>query len=310
MVNVAIDFAAVALWMQSWQKNLVEQFEHIDAKQRFIADTWEHSSGGGGISCLLRDGDVWEQVGVNYSNISGTSLPPSALAQQSISFAVEAFNATGVSVVAHPVNPHVPTVHANFRFFNATGKKAQQYWWFGGGYDLTPCYAYEEDCYDWHHRLQETCAPFGKALYPQFKDRCDEYFYLPHRQETRGVGGIFFDQLNDLGFKVSFDLVQALADNFAPAYFAIVEKRRHQDFSNQQRDFQLYRRGRYVEFNLLWDRGTRFGIDSGGRTESILMSLPPYARWQYGWQAEAGSAEDRLTKYFLKPRDWLNDKVS
>jgi coproporphyrinogen III oxidase len=255
------------------------------------------------LSCILSNGTVFEQAGVGFSHVFGDNLPPSATKSRP-ELAGSGFQAIGVSLVIHPTNPYVPTTHANFRFFTA-GSEDVSAWWFGGGFDLTPYYPFEEDVVHWHQTAKGACDPFGEDLYLRYKNWCDEYFYLKHRNETRGVGGLFFDDLNDLGFDRSFAFLQSCGDSFLPAYGPIVKKRKDHPYGERQREFQLYRRGRYVEFNLIYDRGTIFGLQSGGRTESILMSLPPRVRWQYDWSPAADSAEAKLYSDFLRPRDWL-----
>ncbi len=255
---------------------------------------------------MLSDGAVFEQAGVGFSHVFGDQLPPSATRNRP-DLAGAGFQAVGVSVVIHPQNPYVPTTHANFRFFTAGDENPV--WWFGGGFDLTPYYPFDEDVRHWHLAARDACAPYGDDLYARYKDWCDQYFYLKHRGETRGVGGLFFDDVNEPGFDRSFEFVQSVAECFLPAYRDIVNRRRNHPFGERQREFQLYRRGRYVEFNLIYDRGTLFGLQSGGRTESILMSLPPRVRWRYNWQPEEGSPEARLYSDFLRPRDWLEPEA-
>jgi len=253
---------------------------------------------------VLRNGHVFEQAGVNFSHVSGGSLPPSATASRP-ELSGRSFQALGVSLVIHPRNPHVPTCHANVRLLVAEKPGEPDVWWFGGGYDLTPYYPVLEDVIGWHTTARAACTPFGEAVYPRYKDWCDRYFFLKHRQETRGVGGLFFDDLNEWGFERCFDFQQAVGNSFLQAYLPIVQRRKDTAWNEEQRQFQLYRRGRYVEFNLVYDRGTLFGLQSGGRTESILMSLPPLVRWEYDWKPQAGSPEEALYRDYLKPRDWL-----
>ena len=296
-------------YLQSLQLRIVAEIEQLDGKATFRRDAWDRPGGGGGLSCVLGDGDVFEQAGVGFSHVFGDTMPPSATKTRP-ELAGSGFQAVGVSLVIHPRNPYVPTTHANFRFF-AAGDGGDPVWWFGGGFDLTPYYPFEEDVVHWHKIAKAACDPFGDDLYARYKKNCDEYFYLKHRDETRGVGGLFFDDLNELGFDRSFEFLQAAGDSFLPAYRPIVKKRKDHPYGERQREFQLYRRGRYVEFNLIYDRGTIFGLQSGGRTESILMSLPPRVRWEYNWAPEAGSAEAKLYSDFLRPRDWLgNDGAS
>ncbi len=273
------------------------------AAPRFVEDAWQRAEGGGGRSRVLKEGGVFEQGGVNFSRVEGARLPPSASAHRP-ELAGRAWTALGVSLVVHPRNPYVPTTHMNVRYFEARAENGDAAWWFGGGFDLTPYYPFDEDVVHWHTVARDLCAPFGADAYPKYKRWCDEYFFLKHRGETRGVGGLFFDDLNAGGFEHSFGLMQAVGDAFLTAYVPIVEKRKSTPFGDREREFQLYRRGRYVEFNLVYDRGTLFGLQSGGRTESILMSLPPRVRFEYAYSPEAGSPEARLAEY-LKPRDWL-----
>lgn len=297
------DWRAVSDWLREWQSALVADFERADGVGRFVADDWTRPGGGGGRTMCLKDGEVWERIGVNFSHVFGDALPEAASAERPHLVGAK-FNAVGVSVIAHPCNPHVPASHANLRFFVAEPVDAETLWWFGGGCDLTPCYGYDEDCRDWHRRLREACAPFGDDVYARLKRQCDEYFYLPHRDEARGIGGLFFDDWNHDDFERDFEFMRAVAQAYPEAYLPLAARRRHQDFSPRQRQFQLWRRGRYVEFNLLWDRGTRFGIESGGRADSILISLPPLASWEYGFEAEPGSPEAEFAERYLKPGDW------
>jgi len=292
-------------YLQSLQQRIVAELEQLDGRASFRRDAWDRPGGGGGLSCVLSDGGVFEQAGVGFSHVFGDKMPPSATKNRP-ELAGSGFQAVGVSLVIHPRNPYVPTTHANFRFFSA-GDGADSVWWFGGGFDLTPYYAFEEDIVHWHRTAKAACDPFGDGLYARYKKCCDDYFYLKHRDETRGVGGLFFDDVNEPGFERSFEFLQAAGDSFLPAYRPIVKKRKDHPYGERQREFQLYRRGRYVEFNLIYDRGTIFGLQSGGRTESILMSLPPRVRWEYDWQPEPGSPEEKLYSDFLRPRDWLGD---
>ena len=291
-------------FLRALQSRLCTTLEHLDGKAEFAHDAWKRAAGGGGESRVLTGGAVFEQAGVGFSHVFGDEMPPSATRTRP-DLAGKRFQAVGVSLVLHPLNPYVPTTHANFRFF--TAGEGQPVWWFGGGFDLTPFYPFREDVVHWHQTARDACDPFGADLYPRYKEWCDNYFYLKHRQETRGVGGLFFDDINEHGFDQSFAFVRAIADSFLPAYTPIVEKRRKHPYGARQRDFQLYRRGRYVEFNLLYDRGTLFGLQSGGRTESILMSLPPQVRWAYDWKPEPGSAEEALYRDYLRPRNWLTE---
>jgi coproporphyrinogen III oxidase len=289
--------AAVREYFSALQKALVARLESLDG-ERFRADAWTRAEGGGGTSCILEDGRVFERAGVNYSVVNGSALPPSASANRP-QLAGQAWEAMGVSLVLHPGNPYCPTVHFNVRFF-----EAKDAWWFGGGMDLTPYYGFEEDARHFHGCCRQALEPFGGEYYPRFKAWCDRYFFLKHRNEPRGIGGIFFDDLAEPDFDFCFRLVRAVSEAFLPAYLPIVERRTAVPFGSREREFQLYRRGRYVEFNLVYDRGTLFGLQSGGRAESILMSLPPQAAWRYDWKPQAGSSEEKLYTDFLKPRDW------
>jgi len=286
------------------QDRICNELTAEDGGGSFREDNWERPEGGGGRSRVLTGGAVIEKGGVNFSHVYGGLLPPSASAARP-ELAGRSFEAMGVSLVIHPENPLVPTSHANVRFFIAEKEGEAPVWWFGGGYDLTPYYPFAEDCLHWHQTAKAACEPFAGDLYPRFKTWCDEYFYLKHRGETRGVGGLFFDDFNELGFDDSFAFMRAVGDSYIPAYRPIVARRKAMPWTAAQRDFQLYRRGRYVEFNLVYDRGTLFGLQTGGRTESILMSLPPLARWEYDWHPEPGSAEADLYDNYLKPRDWV-----
>ncbi|MGF2687391.1 oxygen-dependent coproporphyrinogen oxidase [Marinobacter sp. DUT-3] len=298
------DSNAVKQYLLALQENIAQRLAAVDGKAGFITDAWDRPEGGGGISRVITDGAVFEKGGVNFSHVMGDTMPPSATAHRP-HLAGAPWQAMGVSLVIHPHNPMVPTSHANVRFFIATPKDAEPVYWFGGGYDLTPYYGFEEDCVHWHRTARNACQPFGDNIYPRFKHWCDEYFYLKHRDEPRGIGGLFFDDHNTGDFARDFGLMQAVGSSYIDAYEPIVQRRKDLPYTEQQRDFQLYRRGRYVEFNLVYDRGTLFGLQSGGRTESILMSLPPLVRWDYNRSAEAGSEEARLTDYFLTDRDWL-----
>ncbi|MBT8046891.1 MAG: oxygen-dependent coproporphyrinogen oxidase [Gammaproteobacteria bacterium] len=306
--------ARVKEYLLNLQDRVCKALETADGSAVFIEDAWSREEsagqseapalGGGGRSRVLNGGAVFEQAGVNFSHVTGASLPPSATAARP-ELAGRGFEALGVSLVIHPENPHVPTSHANVRFFIAEKEGEDPVWWFGGGYDLTPYYPVIEDIISWHETARAACEPFGEEVYPQYKEWCDRYFYLRHRQEARGVGGLFFDDLNDGGFERSFEFLKAVGDSYLPAYLPIVDRRKALSWTDQQRQFQLYRRGRYVEFNLVYDRGTLFGLQSGGRTESILMSLPPLVAWRYNWQPEPGSQEAFLYDC-LVPRDWLD----
>ncbi|OUR65615.1 coproporphyrinogen III oxidase [Methylophaga sp. 42_25_T18] len=300
------DINAVRAYLQSLQDNICAAIEEIDGQQIFQQDDWQRdgSGGGGGRTRVLTDGAVFEQGGVNFSEVTGDDLPASATASRP-ELAGRSFKAMGVSLVIHPHNPYVPTSHANVRFFIAEKEGEEPIWWFGGGYDLTPYYGFEQDAIEWHQTAKTACDPFGEDVYSRYKKWCDEYFFLKHRGETRGAGGLFFDDLNEGGFEQCFKFLQAVGDSYIQAYLPIVKRRKDTPFGENERDFQLYRRGRYVEFNLVYDRGTLFGLQSGGRTESILMSLPPLVKWRYNWSPEVGSAEAELYERFLKPQDWL-----
>lgn len=304
-----IDSKQVEDYLLSLQDGICSAIEAADNREKFIEDSWQRESGGGGRSRGLSHGAVFEQAGINFSHVHGEQLPASASAGRP-ELAGRAFQAMGVSLVIHPMNPFVPTSHMNVRFFIAERPGSDPVWWFGGGFDLTPYYGFEEDAIHWHNIAREACQAFGDDVYPRYKQWCDDYFFIRHRQEQRGIGGLFFDDLNDWGFKRCFEFMQSVGDHYLAAYLPIVERRRDTPFTDRQRQFQLYRRGRYVEFNLVYDRGTLFGLQSGGRTESILMSLPPLVRWQYNWQPEEGSEEARLYEKFLQPRDWLNEVKS
>jgi coproporphyrinogen III oxidase len=299
------DIEAVKTYLLDLQARVCTALEAADGGARFREDAWERPQGGGGRSRVLAEGAVFEQAGVNFSHVHGAALPPSASAHRP-ALAGRQFQALGVSLVVHPRNPYVPTSHMNVRLFSAHKAGADALWWFGGGFDLTPCYGFEEDCVHWHRTARAACAPFGADYYPRFRKWCDEYFFLKHRNEPRGIGGLFFDDLNEKGFDHCFGFTKSVADHYLAAYLPIVARRRHTPYGERERDFQLYRRGRYVEFNLVYDRGTLFGLQSGGRTESILMSLPPRVAWRYDWRPEPGTPEARLYEVFLKPRDWLS----
>jgi len=275
-----------------------------DGAADFAEDPWQRPGGGGGRSRVLSEGAVFEKGGVGFSHVFGTQLPPSASAHRP-DLAGASWQAMGVSLVMHPRNPYAPTSHANVRFFIAEKPGMEPVWWFGGGYDLTPCYGFEEDCVHWHRTARAACAPFGEDVYPRYKRWCDEYFFLKHRNEARGVGGLFFDDLNEGGFERCFGFMRAVGDSYLDAYLPLVGRRKAMPHGERERQFQLLRRGRYVEFNLVYDRGTVFGLQTGGRTESILMSLPPLVRWEYNWQPEPGSEEALLGERFLTPRDWV-----
>ena len=303
MTNV--DTLAVKDFLLKLQESIVARLAAIDPDVAIVTDKWDRDSGGSGISRVMSGGKVFEKGGVNFSHVFGKAMPASATAERP-ELAGRAFQAMGVSLVIHPLNPMVPTSHANFRLFVAEKEGEESVWWFGGGYDLTPYYGFEEDCVHWHRTAERACAPFGANYYPDLKKRCDDYFFLKHRGEARGIGGLFFDDFNELGFERSFAFVQSLANSYLEAYVPIVEKRKDTEYTPEQREFQEYRRGRYVEFNLVFDRGTLFGLQSGvGRIESILMSLPPTVRWVYDWKPAPGSREEKLYTDFLPHRDWL-----
>jgi coproporphyrinogen III oxidase len=294
-------------YLLNLQDQISAAIEQADGKSRFREDRWDRpeGGGGGGRSRVLENGAVFEKAGINFSDVRGAGLPPSATAARP-QLAGAPFRAMGVSLVFHPHNPHVPTTHMNVRFFHAQPEGAEPIWWFGGGFDLTPYYGYREDAVHWHQTARAACQPFGDSLYPRFKDACDDYFHLPHRNEARGVGGIFFDDYDAEGFEKAFAFLQSVGDHFIPAYLPIVARRQDLPCTEAERQFQLYRRGRYVEFNLVYDRGTLFGLQSKGRTESILMSLPPLVRWDYDYQPKPDTAEAELYKVFLQPQDWAN----
>lgn len=297
------DIEAVKNYLLGLQDSICDALSKEDG-QSFTEDSWERPGGGGGRSRVLEEGNLIEKGGVNFSHVFGDGLPPSATAARP-ELAGRSFQAMGVSLVIHPRNPYVPTSHANVRFFIAEKEGAEPVWWFGGGFDLTPYYGFEEDVIHWHQTSKLACEPFGEDIYPKYKKWCDDYFYLKHRNEPRGVGGLFFDDLNEWGFEKSFSFMQSVGNHYIDAYLPIIQKRRHHEFGERERDFQLYRRGRYVEFNLVFDRGTIFGLQTGGRTESILMSLPPLVKWKYDWSPEPGSPEAELYDKFLKPKDWI-----
>lgn len=299
------DLNPILTYFRDLQQGICARLARMDPVGFWLDDHWERPGGGGGRSRLMRNGRIFEQAGVNFSHVRGNNLPAAATAGRP-ELTGWAFQATGVSLVIHPCNPHVPTSHANVRFFIAEKEGETPVWWFGGGFDLTPYYGIEEDCEYWHRRARDLCLPFGEDVHPRYKKWCDEYFYLPHRKEHRGIGGLFFDDLNEWGLDRCFEFVRAVGNGYGDSYLDIVRRRHDTPFTQAQRDFQLYRRGRYVEFNLLYDRGTIFGLQSGGRTESILMSLPPLVRWEYDYHPAEGSPEARLTEYFLKPRDWCS----
>lgn len=292
-------------YLLTLQDSICKGLENLDGKATFCKDHWQREAGGGGLTRALAEGAIFEKAGVNFSHVFGAGMPASATAHRP-ELAGRTFQALGVSLVIHPRNPYVPTTHANVRFFLAEKPGHAPIWWFGGGFDLTPYYGFEEDCVHWHQMARQACTPFGEEVYPRFKAWCDEYFYLKHRQEPRGIGGLFFDDLNEWPFETCFTFLQSVGDHFLPAYLPIVSRRHSTPYGERERDFQLYRRGRYVEYNLVYDRGTLFGLQTGGRTESILMSLPPLTSWRYDWHPKAGSPEAELYEKFLVVRDWLN----
>jgi coproporphyrinogen III oxidase len=301
-----IGIGTVEEWLKSLHDRLTAELELLDGGARFRSDAWQRPGGGGGDSRVIEDGALFEKGGVNFSAVHGEALPPSATARRP-ELAGRSFRATGVSMVLHPRNPYVPTTHGNWRFFVAEKPGEPPVWWFGGGFDLTPYYPFFDDVQHWHRQARAACLPFGSDVYPRYKKWADEYFHLKHRAEPRGVGGLFYDDLDDWGFERCFEFSRSVAEHFLPAYQPIVARRRHTPWGERERDFQLYRRGRYVEFNLVYDRGTVFGLQSGGRIESVLMSLPPVVRWRYDWKPAEGTPEAALYRDFLKPRDWLED---
>jgi coproporphyrinogen III oxidase len=303
------DIQQVKTFLLKLQDHICQQLAAADGKGHFAEDQWVREEGGGGQSRVMTHGAVFEQAGVNFSHVSGATLPASATAHRP-ELAGRSFQAMGVSLVIHPLSPYIPTSHANVRFFIAEKPGEAPVWWFGGGFDLTPYYGFEEDARHWHLTAQQLCQPFGDDVYPKYKKWCDDYFFIKHRNEARGIGGLFFDDLNSPDFDTCFSFMQAVGNGFTDAYLPIVEQRKALPWGERERQFQLYRRGRYVEFNLVWDRGTLFGLQTGGRTESILMSMPPLVRWEYGYQPEAGSPEAALYSDFLPVRDWLAEKGS
>jgi len=299
----SIDINRVKQYLLDLQATICQRLADEDGQAEFIIDEWQRAEGGGGISRVINNGNVFEKGGVNFSHVMGENMPASATAHRP-ELAGRSFQAMGVSLVLHPHNPHIPTSHANVRFFLAEKEGEEPVWWFGGGYDLTPYYLYEDDAVFWHQVAKDACQPFGDNVYADYKKWCDDYFYLKHRGEARGLGGLFFDDLNQWGFEKSFAFMQSVGDSFVEAYQPIIQKRKHTPFTESQRDYQLYRRGRYVEFNLVYDRGTLFGLQSGGRTESILMSLPPVVKWDYQWAVDDNSEESKLLEVLQNPRDW------
>lgn len=305
----SINKQAVLDFLLDYQSQLTATFTALDGRANFREDVWQRAEGGGGQTRILENGAVFEKGGANFSHVMGKTMPASATANRP-ELAGRGFEAMGVSVVLHPDNPHIPTSHANLRFFLAEKPDAEPVWWFGGGFDLTPYYGDEQDCRLWHQYAKQACDAFGSDVYPEFKQWCDDYFFLPHRQEQRGIGGLFFDDLNRWSFDQCLAFLRAVGDAYLQAYKTIVERNRARAFTAEQKKFQSYRRGRYVEFNLVYDRGTLFGLQTGGRTESILMSLPPHAEWVYQYTPAKGSAEAVLYSDFLQPRDWLATPVN
>ncbi len=291
-------------YLTDLQDKICKALEAEEINHKFISDNWEYKNGGGGRSCVLEGGEILEKAGVNFSHVKGSNLPATSTAHRP-EMAGANFEAMGVSLVIHPRNPFAPTAHCNVRLFVAYPKNSDPIWWFGGGFDLTPYYGFQEDCEHWHKVAQDLCAPFGADVYAKFKKWCDEYFYLPHRKETRGIGGLFFDDLNYWDFDTCFKFIQAVGNGYIDAYVPIVNKRKNMPYTQEQRDFQEYRRGRYAEFNLVYDRGTLFGLQSGGRTESILMSLPPVTKWRYNWQPSDNTVEAELYNKYLGAREWV-----
>jgi coproporphyrinogen III oxidase len=304
-----IDTQAVKTYLLDLQNRITSATSAVDGKP-FVMDTWEKPKDsklqGSGRTCILENGNILEKGGVGFSHVSGNQLPPAAT-QNRPEIAGRTFEAMGVSLVFHPRNPKAPTTHMNVRCFIAQAPNQDPVWWFGGGFDLTPYYGVDEDCKHFHQTAKDALDPFGADLYPRFKKWCDEYFYLRHRDEPRGIGGIFFDDFNDLGFETSFAMMRSVGDAFIEAYLPILKRRYQEPYTQAERDFQEYRRGRYVEYNLIFDRGTIFGLQSGGRSESILMSMPPVVTWKYNWQPQPGTPEARLYERYLKPRDWLTE---
>ena len=308
MVESSTDPSAVKKYLLSLQDQVCAALEEEEGGERFREDAWDREEGGGGRTRVLESGAVIEKAGVNFSHVFGKALPATASARRP-ELAGRGFETMGISLIVHPRNPYVPTTHANLRFFAATSEGEAAIWWFGGGFDLTPYYGFDEDAIHWHQTARSACRPFGEELYPRLKQWCDEYFYLKHRDEPRGIGGLFFDDFETGGFDHSFAFVRSVGDHFLPAYRPILARRKQMPYGDRERQFQLYRRGRYVEFNLVFDRGTRFGLESGGRMESILVSLPPQANWRYDWQPEPGTPEARLYEEFLRPRDWADELI-
>lgn len=302
-MSSAPDIQTVKNYLLDLQDRICAALEAEDSQARFAEDRWDRDGGGGGRSRVMTEGAVFEQAGVGFSHVFGDKLPPSATAHRP-ELTGRHWQAVGVSLVIHPRNPYAPTSHANVRFFIAEKAGEEPIWWFGGGFDLTPYYGFEEDCAHWHNTAKAACDPFGPDVYSRYKKWCDEYFILKHRGEPRGIGGLFYDDLNEWEFEKSFAFMRSVGDHYIQAYRPIVARRKNIPYGERERDFQLYRRGRYVEFNLVYDRGTIFGLQTGGRTESILMSLPPLVKWRYNWKPKAGTPEAKLYDVFLKPHDW------
>jgi coproporphyrinogen III oxidase len=297
------DIDKVRQYLQELQKNIISMAYEYDNKN-FYEDSWSRNEGGGGITCVLQDGSCFDKVGVNFSDISGDQLPEAATNIRP-ELQGRNYQAMGVSVVCHPKNPHIPTAHLNVRLFIAYNKNSNPVWWFGGGFDMTPYYGYEEDAIHWHKTANEVCSPFGKEIYDEYKKNCDDYFHIKHRKEQRGIGGIFFDDLNMWEFEKCFNFIKSVGNGFIKAYEPILKKRLNESYNDKQKDFQLFRRGRYAEFNLVYDRGTLFGLQSNGRTESILMSMPPLVKWKYKYEIEKDSDEEKLYSNFLVPKKWI-----
>ncbi len=300
-----IKIEEIKSYLLGLQDQVSDALMELDPDLELKEDSWDRPGGGGGRSRVMQNGTIFEQGGINFSHVHGDSLPPSATARRP-ELAGRSFQALGDSLVIHPLNPYVPTTHMNVRFFIAEKEGEDPIWWFGGGFDLTPYYGFVDDARFWHETAKQACQDFGEDVYDKYKKWCDEYFYLKHRQEPRGIGGLFFDDLNEWGFESCFAFMRSVGDHFLQAYLPIVKRRKDTAYTERERNFQLYRRGRYVEFNLVYDRGTLFGLQSGGRTESILMSLPPQVRWEYNWQPEPGTSEAELYEVFLKPTDWIS----
>ena len=303
-LNVGHTISLVKAYLLDLQNRVCRFLEIEDEKAKFIEEQWQHHEDGGGITCVLTSDALIEKAGVNFSHIRGTQLPQAATSKRP-ELANASFQALGISIIVHPYNPYIPTTHANVRFIVVELANGKHIWWIGGGFDLTPYYGFKEDCGHWHRTAKQACEPFGEDVYGRYKKWCDDYFYLKHRKEPRGIGGLFFDDLNTWGFERSFDFMRSVGDHLILGYQPIVARRKHHTFGQRERDFQAYRRGRYVEFNLLYDRGTLFGLQSGGRTESILVSLPPLVSWRYNWHPEPGTPEAELYDVYLQPREWI-----